>query len=574
MSGRALAELRGVLLRGQTALIAAGLALAVIGLAARLPGDANWDLRNYHLYNPFALLHGKWAVDIAPAGQQSYFMPTLDLPYYLLVRRVSSVPLLNALLALPHAACVVLSFLIALRLLRAESLPRRLLAGLATLLGATGAAMLPTLATSMSDSLPVGLVLAAILLLLRGAEASAGLASRRTVLAGSLAGVALALKLTLLPAVLGLAAAAAVLAGRRTRWTMLAGLAAGGLAGVVAAGGWWWWRVWQEWGNPIFPLFNQVFRSPLVPPVSFEDGRFLPHGIGQFLSFPFILALKTQTLMSEVPARDPRIALALVAAVLLLLRLWRGTGPAALAAGPAVLPARALSVFFLVAYGVWEVEFGVLRYLSGIELLSGPLIAAALLAFAPALRHGTGLALACLACLFALTQNATVYPQWGRARREDRPIKVTMPRLPNDAMVLVLDGDPMAYLAAYQPASVRFLGANGNLVHPDPTQPGQGLRDRIVAAIAAQRGPIWGLDSPKVHPGEADAALAFYRLRRAGPCQAVGSNVDWEGLRLCPLERRPDPGRPGPTGTPQSEGAAAAQDPAAGSGGGPDAARR
>jgi len=48
--------------------------------------DANWGLYNYHLYNPFAFLRGKLAIDLAPAGLQSYFNPLLDVPYYLASR--------------------------------------------------------------------------------------------------------------------------------------------------------------------------------------------------------------------------------------------------------------------------------------------------------------------------------------------------------------------------------------------------------------------------------------------------------------------------------------------------------
>ena len=47
--------------------------------------DANWDLYNYHLYNPFAYLNDKLDIDLAPAGAQSYFNPALDVLHYLLL---------------------------------------------------------------------------------------------------------------------------------------------------------------------------------------------------------------------------------------------------------------------------------------------------------------------------------------------------------------------------------------------------------------------------------------------------------------------------------------------------------
>jgi hypothetical protein len=35
-------------------------------LSLALGQDDNWDLRNYHLYNPFALVNGKIGLDLAP----------------------------------------------------------------------------------------------------------------------------------------------------------------------------------------------------------------------------------------------------------------------------------------------------------------------------------------------------------------------------------------------------------------------------------------------------------------------------------------------------------------------------
>ena len=54
------------------------------GFAAVWFGFAlDWDLLNYHLYNPHALLSGRGAIDIAVAQQQTFFNPTLFIPVYL-----------------------------------------------------------------------------------------------------------------------------------------------------------------------------------------------------------------------------------------------------------------------------------------------------------------------------------------------------------------------------------------------------------------------------------------------------------------------------------------------------------
>ncbi|PPT28426.1 hypothetical protein XarbCFBP7614_08655 [Xanthomonas arboricola] len=54
---------------------AAVTAVVLLGalLSLGLGQDANWDLRNYHLYIGDAWAHDRLGVDLAPAQMQSYF---------------------------------------------------------------------------------------------------------------------------------------------------------------------------------------------------------------------------------------------------------------------------------------------------------------------------------------------------------------------------------------------------------------------------------------------------------------------------------------------------------------------
>ena len=65
---RRVGELAAWLAAHQNILILIAFALWVEIRASLTGGDSTWDMRNYHLYNPFALFNGKFAVDIAPAG--------------------------------------------------------------------------------------------------------------------------------------------------------------------------------------------------------------------------------------------------------------------------------------------------------------------------------------------------------------------------------------------------------------------------------------------------------------------------------------------------------------------------
>ena len=61
--------------------------MLVAGLASLALGqDANWDLQNYHYYNPWAWWNGRifdW--DVAAAQIQTYHNPVLDFPFLAMV---------------------------------------------------------------------------------------------------------------------------------------------------------------------------------------------------------------------------------------------------------------------------------------------------------------------------------------------------------------------------------------------------------------------------------------------------------------------------------------------------------
>ena len=505
--------------------------------AWRLRGDASYDLLNYHLYGPFALLHGKWGRDLAAAQSQGFLPPTIDIPYYLLARHVGHVHQLNLLLALPAAAALALCFLVTLRLVGARSVTDRLVALVAVVISATGAATHPVLATSMSDMVPCALVLGAMLLLLRHAQAAlegrlprGGREALVHLLPGLLVGMALGLKLTFSNVAVGLAAALLARSDLypllRLRMAFLFCVGVG--IGTLALGGWWWWRLWQFSGNPVFPLYNDVFRSPLAWPGDFVDRRFLPHDALHRLLYPLLWAVRRAPLVTELdqPMRDARIALALLAASLLLLRSLRAPATRRGAA-------RFAGVFFLVSYVLWEVQFSIFRYLSVLELLSASLLAMLAFELAPS-APGRRAVLGAAVLLLVALRLTTIYPNWGRLPEPGgRPLAVRIPRLPDDALVLLLDPAPLAYLAVFEPDRVRFLGTNNNLTQP--WQAGM-MQDRIRAAIAAQRVHLYGVEAPYFDkPAEtADRALAAYGLRRAG-CEAVTGNIIAVPTRLCAL---------------------------------------
>ena len=469
-------------------------ALAVLWLG----NDASWDLRNYHLYGPHALLHGRAAIDIAPAQLQSYHNPLLDLPMYVLATAGAHPKLVGLWLALP--AMLALWCLLRLQSLLSPDPPGRAAQLFLVLLGLTGAATWSTLGLSSNDAFVAAGLLGALLLALDQRHFAAGL------LAGATAGLKLA-GAFYCPA---LAVAALLLPGSaRERVRRLALLAAGGVLGLALTYGWWGWTLWQAHGNPVFPYFNQWFLSPDVAAQSFLDLRFRPQGVVEIAMAPIHLLSRSRR-FSEAGLKDPRLLLAILGFALLA---WRTRHEA-------VAPkARALAGFVLAAFLGWALQSGIYRYALALELL-GALALALLVARLP-----RGRAAAMLLALLVVSAD-TRRPDWHRVRDERGPVP-TLAALPANALVVTASAEPLGYIALALPDAVPMLGLENNLLHAgDP----HGLARRAAARVAAHRGPVY-------LAGPADEAarriLARFGFAPGSSCLPVRSAIG--DAALCEL---------------------------------------
>lgn len=516
----------------QAWLIPSVLALGIIGYATTLPGDANWDLRSYHIYNPFALLTDKFGFDVAPAGVQTFLSPLLDVPYYLLQKGISSLRSLNAMLAVPHAVAVVLAYAITLSAMGTHKVGAPWLAAVAVVFGVTGAASLPTLATTMSEMVPVSLVFGAVLSLMISLRENR-FSFWYVAIAGLLSGAAIGSKLTVTPSVLGLVAGWLAVPGVRIR-VRLVGVCLFAGATVVGAciiGGFWWYKLYEVYGNPVFPFYNDLFRSPWYHPTNPIDGRFFPRSTLQWFAYPFFWAFTPSSLVYELPVRDPRFALALLAVSVILVR-WFVQRPTDRGGGHVHGRERLVVVFFAVSFAVWQWKFSILRYLAGLELLTGTMLLLAVRPWLERIPPWSAFVVASAVCVSTL--GVTVYPRLDRAAPAREPVDVLFPPIPPDSVVVLLDPAPMAYTAAFAPRTVRFLGAGNHFVAGHP----QGGHQRTIREILSRdTGPIWGMDFPSALPGVSDVTLTSYGLRRTSDCSRIRSNLDGNGIRLCRLER-------------------------------------
>jgi hypothetical protein len=396
--------------------------------------DANWDWQNYHEYNVWAVLNGRYDTDAVPAGFQTYFNPAVYFPVYAL-RHLLPLPYGLAIIGAVHGLNLALIYWLTRVLLRNKASFTAVAASI--LIAAFGPMTLSEVGTSFSDILTALPIVAGFILIL-SADGSQRL---RYILAGLLLGAAVGLKLT--NVVFALAAAAAVLLSARPLLATIC-LALGGAVGGLATGGAWSLMLWREMGNPIFPLFNGVFQSKELQPNNIMDTQFMPRGMWDALAYPFYWMLGDNR-SSEYPFRDARFAVAMVL-------MLAGVG-ARVARRAAVFTRRDVQFFVIVAvsYAAWLGLFSIQRYAIVLELLCGPLIVLLLARIMTRVSAKKAIMLSAAAAIALWSQPGD---WWRRPWSNPYQPKISS-RLDQPATYFLLD-KPLAYVAPLLSPRSRF----------------------------------------------------------------------------------------------------------------------
>jgi hypothetical protein len=507
-------------------LVAGALAGGIVALRAGFSPE--WDMLNYHLYNPHALLSGRLAIDLAPAQMQTYLNPLFHLPHYLLFRHAPPSVLVFILGCLQGAQLILLWWL-ARRLLAPGVVPAGGLIVVA-LLGLGGPVFLSQLGVTQGDTVLSALVLGGLLLALPQAGRQPGFepaGARAVALAGLLLGLATALKLVFGSYAAALGVAIGLCTPGTARWTNTLAYAGGAAAGLLLAGGPWFAYLWLEYQSPLFPYFNQLFQSDWTNAVGFRDLRFMPRTAFDWLAYPVVWLLDPRRVW-EWGFCDLRPVLLLPAAAFVLLAVRRRL-PGNLAL---------LCVFVMVSYLLWLVTFSIYRYLAVLEMLA-PLLLLALVMHWRADRRVVVAALALLLASQALVRYERPDALWslhsGHASR--------LAELPDDAMVVIDGYAPVAFVALWLDDGVPLVRVRANFMP-------QKLPETRIHRVAEQRvrahaGPVFLLLSPEdlEHPYlRADLTRLGFQWSGPSSCEPVFGDAQLQkrlGLQLCPLRRQP-----------------------------------
>ena len=522
--------------------------IAATGAGSLLLGqDVNWDLQNYHYYNPWAWWHGRiFTQDVAAAQIQTYHNPLLDLPFYGMVTAEWAPCVIAFVLAIP--AAIAAFFLCKLLLLMFGDLPRaqRMVAVASSLaVGVTSAMAIGALGATMNDWPLAALLMFALWLIARELKrAEAGPIPMGTLLlAGVIVGLASGAKLTAATFAVGLCGA---LLGRgpytwlafRARFAEAFWFGLGVIVGTAIALGPWAYALWIHFDNPIFPYGNQWFRSPWWEPraitAEFRSANFGPRSLAEWWVFPFELLSPPGFFVAEVLYRDARFpltwALALLAAVVWLARRLRQKATQSLASGVDAVW-RVVVLFVIISFVLWTAQHSIYRYLLTLDLLTGALIVALLRKL---FRPRFAIAAAVLAAVTLIA--TTRFANWGRIDFGDRwfEVKGQMPLVEPNAVVLITTGEAVSYFIPLLPPSSRYVGALNTIVNAAHRTK---LAETVRTIVRDHPGPLYQLTSP---PTEGKEVVTMHRLARTTACAVIITNMPTSPLELCRLVRMPE----------------------------------
>jgi hypothetical protein len=437
--------------------------------------SADWDLLNYHLYNPHAWLTGRWLLDVAPAQGQSFYNPLLHLPYYLGFRHLPH-PLLAALVGAFQALLIAPLWYMGRKLLAPLDVHPVLIAALAVI-GLLGPIILSELGTGFGDTWLAIPVLAALAHIVCNESSSiqgrGGLPM--LALAGFFSGAAVGLKLAFAFYLPALAAALLVMRWHTGLLLPVLVLTSSAIAGLAVTAGWWMYHLWIEYGNPLFPYFNDWFQSPWAPLAANRDLRFVSGPLVLQLLKPLVAMFDYRQVL-ELEFRDFRPAMTLLTLLVLPWIRLRGFQTVRLSR-----PLMAILAFLLAAWLGWSTLFGYYRYTVAIEaLLPITLLALWLSLFRPG-KAGVSALLA----LLLVSQFLVKVPHWGRV--EYGQLRVDLRMIQDSDMLLAGGIAPAGWIALQLPDAVPYVRIAGNLYQP---LDGSGLSSAALEAINNHTGGL------------------------------------------------------------------------------------
>jgi hypothetical protein len=330
--------------------------------------DVNFDQLNSHAGLAFDALNGHVTRRIPYGAGYGTLLPAFwALPWWILSSRLPD-RVSGLILFIPVVPIIFAGRSVGRSLLRnkAASLQTDVLILSVT---ATSVSLLTEVGTTFGN-LPSGLfVLLGIAVLCSRISNKQLVDAKFAAVSGSLFGIGAGLKWT--NAIYLLSAGLALLVVYPRLKTLFAfGLSS--LVGTFSIGAPWFLASWSDFGSPMFPWYNDIFKSGLFSEQAPSDPRWLLR-VSELPFFPLELAQGTAK-TGEIASSDARLLLVFSAFILLAIQRLISRSKFLTTGWQTKSPFAFLTIFFCSSYIVWGLGFGVQRYFIVGEVVAGILL--------------------------------------------------------------------------------------------------------------------------------------------------------------------------------------------------------
>lgn len=529
------------------------LAVLLFGLLSIALGqDINWDLRSYHFYGGYSLLNGRIDYDYAPAGIQTFLNPILHIPTYILLSdfppkftgfMIGSIQGLNFWLV----------YLIARTTLSLVNMDSFIISLSLAVLGIISPMFISEIGTTFGDNITSILILLSVLLVLMTYKRNINnkYHSYLYCTAGLGSGAAAGIKLTNLVYAITLLAAIFIIEHKSNKLKQTIITFTGVIIGVILTGGYWMWLMSKNFGNPLFPFYNAIFKSSYFPLVNWKDNRWSPDNILDALSYPFLWSINksssflwsaNQSPSLELPFRDITwliiLILLLMLALSFILQIFKhnkilfNNNYITIASGNNTRynPDNFIIIFTSLSFFLWLFQFGYQRYLIPLELLSGITIWCLINKFIEKRQRKILLYFS----LFTLIILTTKSPNWERLEWGQSWFGVTGTEISGlkQTLILMVDNKPISYVIPFFPQNIRFVRIDENFIKSIKNTL---FMEKITSVINEHNGDLFGL-AVDTKTNNYSSLLRKYGLEyKNTSCQKLVSRL--EHMSLCPLQK-------------------------------------
>lgn len=520
-------------------------------LSILLGQDVSFDLRNYHLYQPYALLNSRFGFDIIPAGIHTYFNPIIDVPYYLSFVLLQDFPRINAFLqGIWYGGVLCLAWKLVNLFFPGKSAEEKFLRWLSFLMGVSGVALISQIGRSHNE-VPLAFVNLSAAYLLLKEKPSSPKAAKLWVWAALLTGIGVGLKYTSAPVAVGAGLAGLYLwKTSHASWKIFWKCTVAGLGGFFLSNGYFMGRLTYYFGNPFFPFFNGFFHSPFYLQQNLPNGYAAPADIVDWFTLPFFRL----TTLDPESFFDPRIMAGIFAVMIGGIWICYKKGKR-----PQIVEKNYycwVAAFFLFVGSAisWWTAFGVMRY-SAMIAFWGSILTVGVLRYVLGKRLGVMITLLFFLIIIHYPSQRIIL--WDREPLflDKNLVLTSYPKIADRSLVVVVGH--LSFLIPFLNPQVRYVGGAVLEAKNYPTelssyvyginwlQPADyqhRLWPQIQETIAKHQAELYVLadNTPLIFH---DITLKPYGLYIENPekdCQIFRSNIQnfYTGYHLCRAKKR------------------------------------